>query len=247
MTKKAPVQCAGAFFLFFISNVQYYLTMETRDCLKKRKSVRAFLKKEVVTETIDEILKVASQAPSGANIQPWQVAVVTGKTKTSLQKKIEQAFRHGERGEADYQYYPKIWTNPYKLRRIRCGQQLYETMAISRRDQERRLNQWAANYRCFDAPVMLLFFMDKSMETGSFLDYGMFLQSIMLAAVDRGLATCPQASLADYSKIIKQSLDYPKDCRLLCGMALGYEDMNAKINSYRTPREAVSTFTRHFS
>lgn len=221
--------------------------METLESLIKRKSVRAFLEREVATNTIDSILKAASQAPSGANIQPWQVAVVTGNTKKSLQEKIEQEFRSGERGKADYHYYPKVWENPYKLRRIRCGQLLYETMEISRRDQQQRLDQWAANYRCFDAPVMLLFFMDSSMESGSFLDYGMFLQSIMLAAVELGLATCAQASLADYAEIIKQSLGYSKDCLLVCGMALGYEDKGARINSYRTPREAVSSFTRYFS
>ncbi len=245
--KKAPVQCAGAFFLFFPNKLKYSLSMETLNSLKKRKSVRAFLEREVATDTIDTILKAASQAPSGANIQPWQVAVITGNRKKSLQETIEQDFRSGEGGEADYHYYPKVWETPYKQRRIRCGQLLYETMGITRRDQQRRLDQWAANYRCFDAPVMLLFFMDETLETGSFLDYGMFLQSIMLAAVELGLATCPQASLADYAKIIKQDLGYPQECLLLCGMALGYEDKGARINSYRTPREAVSSFTRYFS
>jgi nitroreductase len=209
--------------------------------------VRAFLKTAVPAESIETILKAASLAPSGANIQPWQVAVVTGETKHTLQKAIEQSFRRGERGQADYQYYPKTWENPYKLRRIRCGQLLYENLQIARRDREQRFEQWAANYRSFDAPVMLLFFMDKTMETGSFIDYGMFLQSLMLAAVDLGLATCPQASLADYPEIIKETLGYPRESTLICGMALGYEDTNAQVNSYRTPRESVASFTRYFN
>ena len=93
---------------------------------------------------------------------------------------------------------------------------------------------------------MLLFFMDKHMQTGSYIDYGMFLQSIMLAAVEQGLATCPQASLADYAEIIKSTLDRAHDDILICGMSLGYEDENALVNSYRTPREVVETFTRYY-
>ncbi len=220
--------------------------MQTSKALQQRQSVRAFLKKEVEEKIITAILAAASHAPSGANIQPWQVAVVSGETKMKLQEKIEQSFRSGKRGSADYQYYPKEWDNPYKLRRIHCGQQMYDTLKIARRDKQRRLDQWAANYRSFDAPVMLLFFMDRMMETGSYLDYGMFLQSIMLAALDHDLATCTQASLADYPEIIKNTLGYPQESILLCGMALGYEDKEALINSYRTPREEVSSFTRFF-
>jgi nitroreductase len=221
--------------------------MNTIKSLQQRKSVRAYLDKEVEEEKINTILSAASHAPSGANTQPWQVAVVSGKTKNKLQTQIEQRFRLGERGKADYQYYPKEWDNPYKLRRINCGQQLYDTLKIARRDKQRRLDQWAANYRAFDAPVMLLFFMDGTMQTGSYLDYGMFLQSIMLAAVDQGLATCAQASLADYPETIKTVLGYPQDTLLICGMALGYEDKEALVNSYRTPREKINSFTRYFT
>ncbi len=220
--------------------------MNIIEALQQRKSVRAFLDKTVEEETISTILAAASHSPSGANIQPWQVAVVSGETKEKLQIKIEESFRNGIRGNADYQYYPENWENPYKLRRIQCGQLMYDTLKIARRDKQRRLDQWAANYRSFDAPVMLLFFMDKEMQTGSYLDYGMFLQSIMLAAMEQGLATCTQASLADYPEIIKTTLGYPEDSYLLCGMALGYEDTKALINSYRTPREKPSGFTQYF-
>ena len=221
--------------------------MNTLKALQQRKSVRAFLDKDIEKEKIETILAAASHSPSGANIQPWQVAVVTGKTKEKLQKQIESQFRKGKGGKADFQYYPKVWHNPYKLRRIKCGIQLYTTLEIDRQDEQARLEQWVANYRSFDAPVMLLFFMDPSMETGSFIDYGMFLQSIMLAAVEVGLATCTQASLSDYPETIKTALGYPQDFTLICGMALGYEDEEAVINSYRTPREEVSSFTQYFS
>lgn len=221
--------------------------MNILEALQQRKSVRAFLDKEVEKEKIDSILAAASCAPSGANIQPWQVAVVSGTTKQKLQEQIEKNFREGKRGQADYQYYPKEWNNPYKLRRIHCGKQMYSTLQIERADKHRKLDQWAANYRSFDAPIMLLFFMDSSLEAGSYLDYGMFLQSIMLGALDHGLATCSQASLADYPEIIKTALGYPQEYILLCGMALGYEDKEASINSYRTPREKVEAFTRYFT
>ncbi len=220
--------------------------MDLLRTLEQRKSVRAFLDREVEEEKIRKILTASSQAPSGTNMQPWQVAVLSGNTKQRLQDKIENAFRTGDSGGADYRYYPYQWKIPYKGRRVNCGRQMYNALNIERKNKERRFDQWAANYRSFDAPVMLLFFMDGSMETGSFIDYGMFLQSLMLAAVDAGLGTCPQASLADYPAIIKKELGYPEDSILVCGMALGYEDETASINSYRTPRQKVEEFVKFF-
>ncbi|MCW8875070.1 MAG: nitroreductase [Gammaproteobacteria bacterium] len=220
--------------------------MNVAEALQTRKSVRAFLDRDVEEDRIKTILDAARHAPSGANTQPWQVAVVSGKTKLELQTKIESSFRKGDKGRADYTYYPENWVEPYKSRRKACGLQLYSTLNIAREDKSRQLEQWTANYRAFDAPVMLLFFMDGHMQTGSFIDYGMFLQSIMLLAVEQGLATCPQAALADYSALIKTVLGYPPDHILLCGMSLGYEDKAALVNSYRTPREEADSFTRYF-
>jgi nitroreductase len=191
-------------------------------------------------------LNVARFAPSGANIQPWQVAVVTGNKKRQMAETLENAFRSGIKGKMDYQYYPQKWKEPYKERRKACGLQLYTTLEITRQDKEKQINQWTANYRAFDAPVMLFFFMDPIMRTGSFLDYGMFLQSLMLASVEEGLAVCPQAALGEYPRIVKEILGYPDESILICGMALGYEDTEARVNSYRTPREDVDTFTQFF-
>ena len=220
--------------------------MNVRDALQQRKSVRSYLSKEVETEKIQSILSAASHAPSGVNTQPWQVAVVSGEKKQQLQQQLEKAFRNGVESKADYPYYPREWIEPYKSRRIACGVQMYSTLKIERGDKQRQMDQWAANFRAFDAPVMLLFFMHAGLQTGSYMDYGMFMQSVMLAAVEQGLATCPQASLADYPKLIKTALDYPQESTLLCGMALGYEDEEAPVNSYRTPREEVDAFTRYF-
>ncbi len=221
--------------------------MNINEALRQRKSVRAFLSKEVETEKIEAILAAASHTPSGANMQPWQVAVVTGENKRKLQKKIENCFRTATGTKGDYQYYPLQWKHPYKRRRVNCGRQMYTALNIQRKDKQKRLEQWVANYRSFDAPVMMLFFLDTTMETGAFLDCGMFLQSIMLSAMEHGLSTCTQASLSAFPEVIKETLGYPQDTTLLCGMALGYEDTNAPINKYRTPRDSVDSFTRFYS
>jgi nitroreductase len=221
--------------------------MNICEAIRKRKSTRAFLKKNVEREKIVRILDAARHSPSGANTQPWQVAVITDTAKTELQNLLENAFTAGYSGEKDYSYYPEKWFAPYSGRRTSCGMQLYTALKIERQDKERRKAQWAANYRAFDAPVMLLFFIDSGLAKGSYIDYGMFLQSLMLAALQEGLATCPQAALAEYPAIIRKFLGYPDNALLLCGIALGYEDSSATVNSYRTPREEVESFTRFFT
>jgi nitroreductase len=220
--------------------------MNVIDALQQRKSTRAFLLKPVDKEKIIAILQAARHAPSGTNAQPWQVAVVSGKKKTELAKTMESAFRENGQGAMDYHYYPLEWHEPFKKRRVTCGAQLYAALDIERHDKERRLEQWVANYRAFDAPVVLFFFLDPTMQKGSFLDFGMFIQSLMLAAVEKGLATCAQASLGQYPELVKDFLGYSRDKILLCGMALGYEDKEAPVNKYRTEREEVEVFTRFF-
>jgi len=220
--------------------------MNIHDAINQRHSTRAFLQKPVNKEQINRILDIARFAPSGANTQPWQVAVVSGDAKNKLQQRIEQEFNNGIESQIAYQYYPITWKAIYKIRRRECGLQLYSSLNIAKEDSDKRKAQWLANYRAFDAPVMLLFFIDPEMETGSFLDYGMFIQSIMLAAMEEGLASCAQAALAEYPDIVKQSLNYNADAKLICGMALGYEDLDADVNQYRTARETVANFTQYF-
>ena len=220
--------------------------MDVKTALQQRKSTRAFLDKPVSMELVNTILEQAKTAPSGVNTQPWQVAVVTGESKKNLNEKMESTFRAGNKGTMDYAYYPSEWQEPYKARRKACGLLMYSTLDIKREDKEKQLNQWAANYRAFDAPVMLLFFIDKILEKGSYVDYGMFLQSVMLSAVEHGLATCPQAALGEYPDIARQELGYDDDKVLICGIALGYEDTSAIVNSYRTEREPLDHFVRYF-
>ncbi|BDD88969.1 nitroreductase [Desulfofustis limnaeus] len=220
--------------------------MTVREALARRKSTRAFLDREVEPQKLHRVLDAARHAPSGVNTQPWQVAVVTGDAKKKLQQQLEKAFRNGVPQAMDYQYYPLVWEEPYKSRRIECGLQLYQSVGISRQDKERRLDQWAANYRAFDAPVALFFFLDPWLQTGSYMDYGMFLMALMLAAVEEGLATCPQAALGEYPQIVKEQLGYAGDLVLLGGLAVGYEDPAAPVNSYRTSRLPVEAFTRFY-
>jgi len=221
--------------------------MNVSEALRQRKSVRAYNNKSVDNSIIKEILESAGHAPSGVNVQPWQVHVLTGESKKNLQEQLEKEFRNGVKMNMDYQYYPKEWIEPYRSRRKECGLKMYSALNIKREDKQKQQDQWAANYRSFDAPVMLLFTMDKVFETGSYLDFGIFYQSLMLAATEQGIATCPQASLSEYPDIIKPFLSVDSDTQLLCGMAMGYEDSEAAINSYRTSRAPIDEWVNFLS
>ena len=220
--------------------------MDVKTALLNRKSTRAFLNRDVSIDKINEIIEQSKTAPSGVNTQPWQVAVLSGESKENLCNKFEKAFRSGQKGSMDYKYYPVEWKSEYKERRKECGLLLYSTLEIGREDKERQINQWAMNYQAFNAPVILLFFIDKTMEKGSFMDYGMFIQSIMLSAIEHGLATCPQAALGEYPDIVRSELPEYNDKLVLCGLALGYEDKEHIVNSYRTTRVSLDSFVNYY-
>ncbi len=224
----------------------YHPIMIVKEALLNRKSVRAYLDKKVGKEQIESILNLAKHAPSGVNTQPWKVAVVMGEKKKDLEEQLLKAFWDKTTPKRDYQYYPLEWKAPYSMRRAACGLQLYKAAGVGRDDKEARLAQWAENFHAFGAPVMLFFYMDDYLQAGSYLDYGMFLQSIMIAATAEGLATCAQGALAEYSDIVKAQLNIPKETVLLCGMALGYEDTQAPINQYRTPRLDLEEFATFY-
>ena len=220
--------------------------MQVSEAIRQRHSVRQYLDKPVPQELIRQILELARHAPSGANTQPWQVAVLTGASRQRLVQTLTATFEAEQPADPDYHYYPTQWQSPYLERRRACGLQLYQSLGIERKDKQAQKAQWAANFRGFDAPVMLIFWMDEVMQTGSYLDMGLFLQTMMLAATDLGLATCPQAALAEYPQLIKDQLALPMNCQLIAGMALGYEDSQAPVNQYRTEREAIDCFTQFF-
>ncbi|WP_208436095.1 nitroreductase [Bartonella phoceensis] len=209
-----------------------------------RKSIRAFTHQPVSQETVREILKLAARAPSGTNLQPWQVIVLTGDVLQQLGKELSRLAFSGVKGEREYHYYPRQWREPYLSRRQKIGLDLYKSLGIQKDEQEKILCQKVRNFSFFGAPVGLLFTMDQDMERGSWLDLGMFMQTIMLAARGFGLDTCPQAAFADYHKQIRTFLSVPSDRHIICGMALGYRDTGAPENNFETERESIENFVR---
>lgn len=214
----------------------------------ERHSVRAFLPKSVDREDVEAILSVAARAPSGTNTQPWQVYVLTGAAKDALSDEIVATFNDPDalaQHHEEYDYYPSTWIDPYLARRRKVGFDLYGLLGLGRDNQAGMKAQHARNYRFFDAPVGLIFTMDRVMGQGSLLDYGMFMQNVMLAARARGLDTCPQAAFNQFHRIISQRLNLPASQKVVCGMALGYADMDKIENRLETERVPVSEFA-HF-
>jgi nitroreductase len=218
--------------------------------ITSRRSVRAFLPTPVPRQTIEDILAVASRAPSGVNTQPWKVTVLTGAAKEELSRKILAAHdanaAAGSTGAdvGEYDYYPTEWVSPYIERRRKIGWDLYGLLGIGKTDKARMHAQHGRNYSFFGAPVGLIFTIDRILRQGSWLDYGMFLQNVMTAARGRGLDTCPQAAFIGFHKVIAEHLALPAGEMVVCGMSLGYADESAVENKLVTEREAVGAFAR---
>jgi nitroreductase len=213
--------------------------------ITSRHCVRAFLATPVPRELLEAILTVASRAPSGANTQPWRVHVVTGQARARLVAAVVRAFDDPAPATAhaeEYPYYPRRWISPFIERRRKVGFDLYGLLGIERGDRPRMKAQERRNFQFFDAPVGLLFTMDRVMEEGSLLDYGMFLQSVMVAARARGLDTCPQASFNKFHRVVEEELGLPANERFLCAMSLGYADPSKVENGLHTEREPVGAF-----
>ena len=208
-----------------------------------RHAVRAFLPHEVPRELVAEILAIASRAPSGTNLQPWRVHVLTGAARQRLVDAVCAAYDSDERGHsAEYNYYPAEFFEPYRARRRQIGWGLYSLLGIGKGDTAKMRAQMRRNYEFFGAPVGLIFSIDRRMGQGSWLDYGMFVQNVMLAARARGLDTCPQVAWLDYHRIIAEVLGFGAQEQLVCGMSLGYADPVAIENTLRTERAALDEF-----
>jgi len=215
--------------------------------ITSRKSIRAFLPPPVPRETIEDILRVASRAPSGTNTQPWNVYVLTGAAKQELSNKILAAYDDPEEAathKEEYAYYPTEWRSPFIDRRRKIGWDLYGLLKIGKTDKSRMHDQHGRNYSFFDAPVGLMFTIDRVMQQGSWLDFGMFLQNLMVAARARGLDTCPQAAFTQFHRIIMEHIGAPPNQMLVCGMSLGHADPAAPENALVTEREPVAGFAR---
>ena len=219
------------------------------EAILSRRSIRAFTAQPVTKEVVAELLAAASRAPSGTNTQPWKVYVLQGASRTELVDKVCAAHDATRADpslaamyQEEYDYYPQKWVSPYIDRRRENGWSLYGLLGIGKADKDKMHAQHQRNYRFFDAPVGLMFTMDRVMGRGSLVDYGMFLQNIMVAARGRGLDTCPQAAWNGFAKIIMPHIGATPDEMLVCGMALGYADQSAIVNTLTTPRESVERF-----
>ena len=218
--------------------------------ITSRMSARAFTNQAVPRELITEILQVASRAPSGTNTQPWKVYVLTGAKRDELVTKVCAAHdaiaagpEVGKQYQAQYDYYPTQWVSPYIDRRRENGWSLYGLLGIGKGDRAKTHAQHQRNFKFFDAPVGLMFTVDAIMGRGSLVDYGMFLQNIMVAARARGLHTCPQAAWNDFHTIILPMVGAGENERMVCGMSLGWADESDKVNTLHTPRVPVAEFT----
>ena len=220
------------------------------EAINSRQSIRAFLPTPVPRASISHLLELASRAPSGTNTQPWKVYVLQGASRDGLVEKVcaaGDAIRANPALAADYReeydYYPEKWVSPYIDRRRENGWGLYGLLGITKGDKDKMHAQQQRNFRFFDAPVGLMFTLDKVMGRGSLVDYGMFLQNIMVAARGHGLHTCPQAAWNGFAKIILPHIGAGDSEMLVCGVALGYADESALVNTYRTPRVSAAEFT----
>ena len=216
-----------------------------RNAISSRKSTRAFLSTPVPRELLDELLLLAGTAPSGSNVQPWQVHVVSGAARDRLSAALLRAHEGGVAPQNEYNYYPVKWRSPYIDRRRATGWGLYGLLGIEKGDREASLRQHGRNYEFFGAPVVLVFTIDRDLEVGSWLDYGMFLQNIMIAARSYGLHTCPQAALANYPDIIRDELGINKSKMVVCGISIGYEDTENLVNRFQPERMGLSEFVRY--
>lgn len=217
------------------------------EAITSRHSIRAYLPKPVAREDIEEILRVAARAPSGTNTQPWKVRVLTGAAKERLSAEILKTYLDPElvrQHSEEYNYYPREWVSPYIDRRRKVGWDLYSLLGLTRDNKAGMQAQHARNYTFFDAPVGMIFTIDRIMERGSWLDYGMFLENIMIAARGRGLDTCPQAAFTQFHKIIAEMLELPANEQVVCGLALGYADPEKIENSLVSEREPVASFVQ---
>jgi nitroreductase len=221
------------------------------DAIASRMSVRAFLPRAVEREAIRHLLELAIRAPSGTNTQPWKIYVLQGASRQTLVDKVCAAHEAMRANPAlaseykeEYDYYPEKWVSPYIDRRRENGWGLYGLLGITKGDKDKMHAQHQRNFRFFDAPVGLMFTMDRVMGRGSLLDYGAFLQSFMLAARGQGLHTCPQAAWNGFAKIILPHVGAGPEEMLVCGMALGYADEAALVNAFYTPRVPAEQLTQ---
>ncbi len=217
--------------------------MDVRDAVASRYSCRAFLPIPVPEATVREIIERAARAPSGGNLQAWCIYAIAGARVEELKALLSQ--RKGElpKGEGgEYQIFPTDLKQPYRGRRFGVGELLYRSIGVPREDRPARYRQYARNFEFFGAPVGLFFAIDKTMLPAQWADIGGLIQTVMVLARAYGLHTCPQEAWITWQRTMRAFLELPDELMLFCGMAVGYEDASAPINSWRSPREPLDNF-----
>jgi nitroreductase len=217
--------------------------MSVSEAVSARRSVRAFLERPVARETVAEIVGLAARAPSGGNLQPWQVDVLAGEALAELKRKVAASLAADPAGEGtEFPVYPPALGEPWRGRRFASGEQLYAALGIAREDRAARLRQFAKNFDGFGAPVMLFFSLPRHFGPPQWAHLGMFMQNVMLLAEERGLASCAQEAWALVHKTVGEALGLPEERLFYCGMALGHADEAHPINGWRTERVPPAEF-----
>jgi len=212
------------------------------DAVVTRRSLRAFLPKPVSTDLVKQILTTASRAPSGTNMQPWNVHLLTGDSLRKVSDAVLEDFDNDVPYDEEQPYYPDKFFEPYLARRRKVGWDLYTLVGIEKGDKAKMKAQHRRNYEFFSAPVGAMFTIHRDLNIGSWLDYGMYLQNVMLLAREAGLHTCPQAAFCGYHKSIRRALPLKDEEVLVCGMTIGYADFTAVENTLETERADTSEF-----
>ncbi|MES1162041.1 MAG: nitroreductase, partial [Rhizobacter sp.] len=209
-----------------------------------RRSVRGFLPRPVERATVEAILTDAARSPSASNTQPWRVYACAGPVRDRLVQELVAVHAAGGAGhEQEYPYYPSAWDEPYLGRRRRVGKELYGLLGIAKGDAQAMARQYARNYEFFGAPVGLFFTLERGLEgQAAWLDPGMYLHGVMLAALGHGLETCAQQAFARYHRVIRAHLGIPQEQIVVCGMSLGHADPDEPANRLVTTREPLERF-----
>lgn len=220
--------------------------MTVSDAVRSRRSVRAFLERPVPRPLIEQILETASRAPSGGNLQPWQLYVVSGGALTEFKSKMAKRLIFSPEADLplEYEVYPKPLKAPYRDYRFKNGEDLYTLAGIPREDKAGRAMFFANNYRFFGAPLALFCYVDRSMGSPQWSDLGMYLQTVMLLLREAGLDSCAQECWSRYHRMVRELVQPPEDWMLFCGMAIGYADESAVVNRLVTDRAPLSDFCR---
>ena len=207
--------------------------------LRERRSVRAFSDRPVPAELIRDIIGAALYTASSSNMQPWRLYAMAGDDLAALRGKVRKSLAANPAAEgAEYKIYAENLSDPYNARRKQCAEDMYATIGIARENKLGRMMQFARNFDFYDAPVGVIVAIDRTMEHGQWADVGMFLQSILLLAHERGLGTCPQAAWAAMPRTVRAHLDLPPELIVYCGISMGYADLDAPINQTWTSRAA---------